>query len=389
MKNDDQEAVALLRQMGRVVVPLLAPEQEASRLRRMSISVNRLVEGLHALPPPRRQSTLALTGVIAAAATLCLFFGARHVMQVPHAAAPVGVARVVSVSGASTLWRVGSAPSALVAEQYVDATDELRSGVGSRAELALTGAGKAKVAISEDTRVRLEERVGSSNAANEDWLHLEQGQVALQVEKLPPGLGLSVQTPDARVTVHGTRFSVRVTPRATAGTVTLVTVTEGRVEVDSRGQVVFLGPGDHWSSEGPPPEPNEASRAANSLVAASASPSASASALPAAPASASVRAVHAPESTLAEENQLYAQALARAGAGDLPPALADLAALIQRYPRSPLAQNARADRFRLLRRFGNRSAAAREAARYLSEYPNGFARDEARSLALLGLEAPE
>ncbi|HEY3667916.1 MAG TPA: FecR domain-containing protein [Polyangiaceae bacterium] len=388
MKNDDREAVALLRQMGRVVVPLLAPEAEARRHRRMSLSVNRLVQGLHTLPPARRRPVLAFTALGAAAATIALFFGAQHLTHPPQAAMPNAVARVVSVSGVSSLWRAGSAPCALVAEQRVDASDELRSSEGSRAELALTGAGKAKVVIAEDTRVRLEQRVGSSKAANEDWLDLEQGLVTLQVEKLPPGLGLSVQTPDARVTVHGTRFSVRVTPRTAAGTVTVVDVSEGRVEVYNRGQAVFLGAGEHWSSERTAPEQPIASGPASSLVGHAASSSASASPSGAATL-ARQRAARTLESTLAEENRLYTQALAHAGAGEVSPALAALASLIQRYPRSPLAQNARVDRFRLLQQSGSRSAAAQEARRYLSEYPNGFARGEARSLALLGLEAPE
>jgi FecR protein len=388
MKNEDQEAVALLRQMGHVVVPLLAPEREASRHRRMASSVNRLVQGLHALPPPRRQPVLAGAVLAGAAASVALAFGAHRLAREPHATTGE-VARVISVSGESTLWRVGSSPSPLVAGQSVDATDELRSGAGSRAELALSGAGRAKIAVSEDTRVRVEQRVAGSNATNEDWLDLEQGLVTLQVEKLPPELGLSVQTPDARITVHGTRFAVRVTPRTEVGTITFVSVTEGRVEVDSRGRAVFLGPGDHWSSEGSPPEADAVGRRLDSLASAATSASAGASASASTLTTGSPRSARAIESTLAEENRLYAQALASAGAGDLRLALADLATFIQHYPLAPLAQNARVDRFRLLRQIGNRSAAAQEARRYLSEYPNGFARSEARSLALLGLEAPE
>jgi hypothetical protein len=228
------------------------------------------------------------------------------------------------------------------------------------------------------------------DAANEDWLELEQGLVTLQVAKLPPGLGLSVQTPDARVTVHGTRFSVRVSPATPSGTVTFVAVTEGRVEVDSRGEVVFLGPGDHWSSQTSAPVSDAApvlplDRQADTSAQV-ARPIATSLARPLTSTS---HAARVNESTLAEENRLYAQALARAGAGELSPALADLATLIVRYPRSPLAQNARVDRFRLLQQSGNGAAAAQEARRYLSEYPSGFARSEARGLALLGLEAPE
>ena len=388
MKNDDQGAEALLRQMGRLVVPLVTPEREASRHERMASSVNRLLQRLRAEPPPRRLPLRALGAFAAVAASLGLLFGARHLVRMPQRPAIGEVAHVISVSGEATLLRVGSSPSAVFAEQRVDATDELRSTSGARAELALTGAGKARVDVSEDTRVRFNQRQAGPDAASEDWLGLEQGLVTLQVAKLPPGLGLSVQTPDARVTVHGTRFSVRVSPRTPSGTVTFVAVTEGRVEVDSRGQVVFLGPGDHWSSQTSAPESEAAP--------VSLDPHADARAGAARPVTTSftrpptsARAARGSESTLAEENRLYAQALTQASAGELSLALADLAALIERYPGSPLAQNARVERFRLLQQGGSGSAAAQEARRYLSEYPNGFARGEAQRLALLGLETPE
>jgi ferric-dicitrate binding protein FerR (iron transport regulator) len=389
MKNDEHGAEVLLRQMGRLVVPLVTPELEASRHDRMASSVNRLLQRLRAEPPPRRLPVRALGAFAAVAASLGLLFGARRLLRPPQVP-PIGeVAQVISVSGESTLLRVGSSPSAVFAKQRVDAMDELRSTSGARAELALTGAGKARVDISEDTRVRLNQRLAGPDAASEDWLELTQGLVTLQVAKLPPGLGLSVQTPDARVTVHGTRFSVRVSSRTPSGTVTFVAVTEGRVEVDSRGQVVFLGPGDHWSSQISAPE-SEA--APSSLL----DPHANAPEGAARPVTTSLarpptsaRAARVSESTLAEENRLYAQALTHAGAGELSLALADLATLIERYPGSPLAQNARVDRFRLLQQSGKGSAAAQEARRYLSEYPNGFARSEARRLALLGLETPE
>ena len=409
MKHDDQEVADLLRQMGRLVVPLLTHEREASRQERMASSVNRLLRRLGAERAPRRLPVRALGTVAAAAAALALLFGARGLVRVPQVSATSDVAHVVSVSGDATLLRVGFLPRAVFAEQTVSAADELRSASGARAELALTGAGKARVDISENTGLRLNQRLVGPAATHEDWLELEQGLITLQVSKLPPGLGLSVQTPDARVTVHGTRFSVSVSPRTpSAATVTSVTVTEGRVEVDSRDRVLFLGPGDHWSSQPIAPEspvaPASQTGASSALdphadaalPMAIVRPHLAASALAArasernlAETAAHTARARANESTLAEENRLYARALARAGAGELLPALAELSTFIQRYPRSPLVQNARVDRFRLLQQGGNGSAAAQEARRYLSEYPNGFARDEARRLALLGLQVPE
>lgn len=393
MKTEDQEALELLRQMGRVVVPLLTPEGEARRHEQMASAVNRLVESLPARPQqrPARVRPRAWWGVAAVAASVTAFVAVRHWAQAPRAQTPSQVARVIVASGQATLSRAGSPPTRLVAQQAIEAADELRCSVGSAAELALTGAGKATVEVSEDTRVRLNQRFIGSEAAPEDWLDLEQGLVTLQVAKLPPGLVLAVHTPDARVIVHGTRFSVRVTPRPPSGTVTFVSVSEGRVEVGSRGSTLFLGPGEHWSSQD--------SKNAPSPVADSGAGSESHVRLPpgAADASRPARAVArrasptalgTSSSTLAEENQLYAQAMKQASAGDIPLALASLANLIRSYPHSPLAQSARVERFRLLQQIGNSSAAAREARRYLSEYPNGFARSEARRLALQGFEEP-
>jgi len=396
MKSDDQEALELLRQMGHVVVPLLTPEREASRHQQMSSAVNRLVEGLPARPPRRRLrvQARALWYVAAVAASIAVFFAARRWVQAPQPRTPSQVAHVISTSGQATLSRVGSPPSRLLAQQAIEAADELRSSIGSGAELALTGAGKATVEVSEDTRVRLNQRFTGSEAAAEDWLDLEQGLVTLQVAKLPPGLKLAVQTPDARVTVHGTRFSVRVTRRAPAVTVTFVSVSEGRVEVGSRGNTLFLGPGEHWSSQDSEPAASPLADSGAGGHSQSRLPPGAAGESASAPARALARralptAVGTSPSTLADENRLYAQAMAQASAGDLSHALASLADLIQRYPHSPLAQSARVDRFRLLQQSGNAGAAAQAARRYLSEYPNGFARAEARHLALQGLEDPQ
>jgi hypothetical protein len=418
MKTDDLEAEELLRQMGRLVVPLLPPEREALRHERMASSVNRLLRGLPAQPLRRVLSLRALGALAAAAAGLALLFGGLRFLQGGQARL-AGVATVVSVTGESSLARLAGWHGRLVAEQRVDTGDEVRTAPGARAELALTGAGRAQVEVSESTRVSVNQRAAEQASANEDWLDLAQGLVTLRVAKLPAGLVLSVRTPDARITVRGTRFSVRVSPRLPAGTLTSVAVTEGLVQVDSRGQQVFIGPGQQWSSQtvsleptpaptSTPEEPAGAVSTARGMFSArargarvgerplevsvrtddAARPPPIRNSERSNPSVAANASANARQSTLGEENQLYAQALARAGAGDLAQALTGLAALIRDYPRSPLAQSAQADRFRLLEQAGNKSAAAQEARRYLSAYPNGFARVEARRIALIGLEAP-
>lgn len=93
-------------------------------------------------------------------------------------------------------------------------------------------------------------------------------------------------------------------------------------------------------------------------------------------------------STLAQENDLYAAASSAARSGNDVLAVSDLSSLLSRYPASPLAQNARVDRFRALARLGRKQEAVAQARRYLADYPNGFARDEAKALVLSSLANP-
>jgi hypothetical protein len=74
--------------------------------------------------------------------------------------------------------------------------------------------------------------------------------------------------------------------------------------------------------------------------------------------------------------------LAKHKAGDLSGALQDIERLIDQYPDSLLMQEARVEHFRLLHRLGRSSEAAREARNYLGDYHAGYAREEARGLAL-------
>jgi outer membrane protein assembly factor BamD (BamD/ComL family) len=85
---------------------------------------------------------------------------------------------------------------------------------------------------------------------------------------------------------------------------------------------------------------------------------------------------------LAEQNRLLAAAMDASRASDDRRAIALLGDLLARYPSSPLAQEAEVQRFRALARSGDRREAARRARQYLAAYPNGFAREEAKTVAL-------
>jgi outer membrane protein assembly factor BamD (BamD/ComL family) len=87
-----------------------------------------------------------------------------------------------------------------------------------------------------------------------------------------------------------------------------------------------------------------------------------------------------PRSALAEQNRLLQAALAARREGRDADALAKLDELLRAYPNSPLAQEAHANRFRALEKLGRHAEAVVEAQTYLAEYPDGFARDEAKAI---------
>jgi hypothetical protein len=84
---------------------------------------------------------------------------------------------------------------------------------------------------------------------------------------------------------------------------------------------------------------------------------------------------------LATENRLFAEAMDARRTGDGRRAVRALEALVARYPRSPLAQDAEVEQFRTLAAMGRHADAARAARGYLERYPGGFAREEARAQA--------
>jgi hypothetical protein len=255
---------------------------------------------------------------------------------------------------------------------------------------------------------------------------LESGLVQVEVPRLPPGHTFAVRTPDALVTVHGTAFSVDVTRSGPSGaTTTKVVVAHGVVSVlHASDAELLLYAGMEWSSSrqlsGAPPArpeardpvaaqpPLRASAAgaasaaparARRQVASLASPNpAGLSTLPstagldrrrdsAAPEAREVDAAAAPASTrgrmdLANQNALFTEAKQARASGDQARAVDLLNELVQRFPGAPLAEDAHVEIFRAIAQAGDRAGAARAARRYLTLYPGGFARDEARALAL-------
>jgi hypothetical protein len=223
-------------------------------------------------------------------------------------------------------------------------------------------------------------RAAGPMVALHEQARLDIGSVQIHVPHLADGHTFAVKTPDAEVTVHGTSFTVEVgefaspdghpLPRgslAGAALATRVSVSEGTVSVSCGGHEVFVHAGMRWIS--PQAQRAEPAPAAPPDNATRARPASKDTARPAPPSS----------SELAEQNRLFSSAMAEARAGRDRAAVDLLNELLQRFPSSVYAQEARVQRFRALKST-DRAAAAREAQKYLALYPNGFARDEAKKM---------
>jgi hypothetical protein len=246
-----------------------------------------------------------------------------------------------------------------------------------------TADGRAELAFASGARTRVSERTDLriSEVSARETLQLARGRVDVEVPHRPAPAVFSVKTPDALVVVHGTSFSVAVDPLA-AGIQTSVAVARGVVAVHSGGKEVRLVAGERWPAI-------EVSAAAPAEDHASEPITAQASETSTAPPPAKSRAARqaarraaAAESALSEENELFAAAMAEKKAGDFASALRKVESFLSRYPRSVLLQEAEVERFRLLSRLGRTREAARHARQYLGEYRDGYARDEAREVAL-------
>jgi len=84
---------------------------------------------------------------------------------------------------------------------------------------------------------------------------------------------------------------------------------------------------------------------------------------------------------LANQNQLFSDAMNARDHGDRARAGALLEEFVRRYPSSPLTQDAYVARFRVLTQAGDHAGAALAARSYLALYGNGFAAEEARAVA--------
>jgi FecR protein len=329
----------------------------------------------------RRQRTRRLVAALALAASVVgLAVGAWHVLGQDAMVAQADAASVV-VSG-----REGDVAVTDDVGHVVEAVSALSEGYGLRTEhgsatLGFPSGASAKVSNKSSLKI--------TRARSQEALFLARGGVDVEVPKLEPTHGFSVETPDARVMVHGTRFSVVVEPTA-EGPRTRVQVVHGIVSVQQGGSEVFLTAGQGWAAA----NSGGSSAGAGEAPATGAAPEVDAGpdddvevdeATPASAAdekqgvrSGARRDFDSRE--LADQNRRFARAMAHKKHGEPRAALRELAGILRRYPGSPLTQEVRVERLRLLRGLDDARQAEREVKRYLHDFPEGYAVREAEEL---------
>ncbi|HSO40480.1 MAG TPA: FecR domain-containing protein [Labilithrix sp.] len=339
-------------------------------------AIERLAEALRTRGRVQRRQRFFRAPAFAAAAVLLVGGGGAFAVHRSHrdagtaATAPASEARnlgrLVEPTGAVTAIRDGHSEAVAQGERLAEGT-ELRTG---SSEASLDFESGTHVTLGGASRVRLVQQTARKRFA------LESGSFTAKVAKLGPDERFVVATPDAEVEVRGTMFRVSLVagdPTCEGGTPTRLEVSEGVVVVTHGGDQVKVAAGEHWPACAATTAAKVAQPAAVASVVARATP-------PATHAPAASVAHPSASSRLAEQNDLYEDAMRRKRAGDVTGAVSDLDRLLSSYPGGPVAESAAAERMRLLA--ATNPGRARAAARdYLTAHPRGFARAEAEAIA--------
>ena len=328
MSDDASEIKRLLSPLRERPVSV-RPERLEARRARIVASLKQEVYALSAerRARPRRRAGYAALGLAAAA---CLLVGARFFAR--HDAGQSLAALTFVGSVGDTIAGGGANPRHLQSGEHIYADPgEVETAAQGSAELV--NASGLGLHLGEATRVSLGGLIGNERKNQVD---LRQGSVTCTVPHLNEGQRFSVSTPDARVVVHGTVFSVQVDSKQSSGNETCVRVTDGVVIVQHGGSETALNAGESWgcgalalgdnvAAPPAPPATGEDDSAEAVVDTGRVSPRAPASA----------------RGTLNDEIRLFQAALAAERLGQKDQAELDLNRLLGKYPSSPLAPEAR------------------------------------------------
>ena len=301
------------------------PERLAARRARVVASLKGNLRSLATARTSRSRRRIAYGALSLTAAAGVLF--AVHRFAALPATPPGLIITFVGSVGQTTAYASESTRALHAGESLLGDPGEVETVTEGSAEL-VTSAGLG-LNLGGATRVSLTGLV-SVPAANQ--VELRHGVLTCSVPPLHEGQRFSVQTPDARVVVHGTVFSVRVDSQRASGNRTCVEVTDGVVIVQHGGSETALNRGDRWGCEAnPSAQPAKPPiESAPELDPAVSEPR---------PVARSPRATQ--RGTLAEESRLLQEALAAERLGQRPRAQSLLDQLLSHYPSSPLAAEAR------------------------------------------------
>jgi len=368
----------MLRRLGNQVVPVEDPERVERRREQVVAALSRSIRTT--ADRKRRAFRTRLLWTAGIAASLALGVGiAAHARHNAVEAAAV-FSTVAEVSGAVVVTENGQSRVLANGSEFGFRTQgEIETAPEAQAELRSK---KSSVHLSPATKLTV-----PPVTPVEERYRLAVGRVELSVDKDSPlTRSVVVETPNAEVVVHGTVFAVGVSSR-NKQSVTEVSVSRGSVWVLQHGtQVAVLGAGQRWSSDAeannaPPAVPTIAAPEPVAPLATSEAVShreTSARGLPRS------TAAEAKASTLAEQSRMFQEAIDARNRGEDTRAAELFGRLLQRYPNY---EEAEVQLFRAQKRLGRTTAAAAEARRYLALHPQGFARDEARELALSSVPA--
>jgi ferric-dicitrate binding protein FerR (iron transport regulator) len=289
-----------------------------------------------------------------------------HPVDAPAQAPVAALGIVASSSGQGTTVVSEGSSFELAAQQSLPP--------GSRIVVGPTG--PAHLSLSTGSRVTLEPGsdvtlAGQGRAA---IFSIGAGSLLANVAKLAPSDRFLVRTADSEVEVRGTSFQVSIVPPDPScgdGTTTRVHVYEGIVVVRRDGREQSIEKGEEWPSGCQPPsaQPVVAQPAAAPPPEARDEARTPTRATPPRPS----------VSDLGAQNDQFADAMILKRRGDSAAALAAFDRFLAMHPTSHLAENAAAERMKLLAPV-DRTAARAAARQYLQKYPSGFAGNDARAI---------
>ncbi|MEP7123907.1 MAG: FecR domain-containing protein [Byssovorax sp.] len=203
---------------------------------------------------------------------------------------------------------------------------------------------------------------------------LVEGAIDLSVRHLDTGERFFVKTSDAEVEVRGTVFRAE----AHDSHLRSVAVREGKVEVRFGGSTLLLGAGERWD------RPIDALPVPAPVGSAPASAAPRVTATLAAPTAGRPPSLPPAKPAVDDGSAAFVEGMAMVERGDYGDAARHLEAFQKSNPRDERAEDAGFLVILALQRAGRPTEAAAAARRYLSAYPTGYRRAQARAIA----EAP-